>query len=73
VVTGIRRGDAAFDFSYFDAAVGEAAAARKAGFDAALRDSERLLTGWPLLPLPVLGSVILLVFVGVRRRLAEYR
>ncbi len=73
VVTGIRRGDAAFDFSYFDAAVGAAAAARKADFDAALRTGERLLTGWPLLPLPVLGTVVLLVLLGVRKRLAEYR
>jgi hypothetical protein len=73
VVTGIRRGDAAFDFSYFDAAVGAAATARKADFDAALRDGERLLTGWPLLPAPVLGLVVLLVIAGVRKRLAEYR
>ncbi|WP_246594882.1 hypothetical protein [Actinoplanes auranticolor] len=73
VVTGIRRGDAAFDFSYFDAAVGAAATARKAGFDTALRDGERLLTGWPLIPFPVLAAVVLLVLLGVRARLAEYR
>lgn len=73
VVTGIRRGDAAFDFSYFDAAVAAAATARKAEFDTALRDGERLLKGWPVLPLPVGGAVILLVFLGVRGRLAEYR
>ncbi|MFI7547798.1 hypothetical protein [Actinoplanes sp. NPDC049599] len=73
VVTGIRRGDAAFDFFYFDAAIGAAAAARKAGFDVALRDGERLLTGWPLLPVPVLGVVMLLVLGGVRKRLGEYR
>ncbi len=73
VVTGIRRGDAAFDFSYFDAAVGAAATARKADFDAALRDGKRLLTGWPVLPVPVLGLVMLLAFLGVRKRLAEYR
>jgi hypothetical protein len=73
VVTGIRRGDAAFDFSYYDAAVGAEATARKAGFDAALRDGERLLTGWPLLPVPVLALVVLLVGLGVHKRLAEYR
>jgi hypothetical protein len=73
VVTGIRRGDAAFDFSYFDASIGTVAAARKAEFDAALRDGERALTGWPLIPLPVLGAVMLLAVLGVRKRLAEYR
>ena len=73
LVTGIRRGDAAFDFSYFDAAIGAAATARKAGFDTASRDGERLLTGWPWIPLPVLAAVILLAYLGVRRRLAEYR
>lgn len=72
-ITGIRRGDAAFDFSYYDAAAGAAAETRKADFDVALRDGERLLTGWPLVPLPVLGAVILLVLLGVRKRLAEYR
>jgi hypothetical protein len=73
LVTGIRRGDAAFDFSYFDAAIGASATDHKAGFDAALRDGERMLTGWPLIPLPVLGLVILLAALGVRNRLAEYR
>jgi hypothetical protein len=73
LVTGIRRGDAAFDFSYFDAAIGEAATGHKAGFDSALRDGERMLTGWPWVPLPVLGLVILLAGLGVRGRLAEYR
>ncbi|MFB9358264.1 hypothetical protein [Actinoplanes nipponensis] len=73
LVTGIRRGDAAFDFSYYDAAVGADAGARKAGFDAALRDGERVLAGWPLVPLPVVGVVLLLVALGVRKRLAEYR
>jgi hypothetical protein len=73
VVTGIRRGDAAFDFSYFDASIGTVATARKAEFDAALRDGERALTGWPLIPLPVLGVVMLLAVLGVRKRLAEYR
>lgn len=73
LVTGIRRGDAAFDFSYFDAAIGAAAAGHRAGFDAAMRDGERLLAGWPWIPLPVLGLVMLLAGLGVRKRLGEYR
>jgi hypothetical protein len=72
-LTGIRRGDAAFDFSYFDAAVSDAATARKRAFDEALRDTEQLLAGWTVIPLSAMGLVILLVPFGVRKRLAEYR
>jgi hypothetical protein len=72
-LTGIRRGDAAFDFSYYDAAVAAIADERKAAFDAALRDARRLLTGWVVLPVAVLALVVLLVPLSVRRRFAEYR
>jgi hypothetical protein len=72
-LTGIRRGDAAFDFSYFDAAVDEIATARRRDFDAAVDDSERLLAGWTVIPILLVGLVILLVPLGVRKRLAEYR
>jgi hypothetical protein len=72
-LTGIRRGDAAFDFSYFDDAVDQIATARQAAFDSALHDTRRLLTGWTYLPLVAAGLVLLLVPLGVRRRFAEYR
>jgi hypothetical protein len=72
-LTGIRRGDASFDFSYFDAAVGEIAANRKAAFDQAMRDTSALLRGWTLIPLVAMGLVILLVPLSVRRRFEEYR
>jgi hypothetical protein len=72
-LTGIRRGDAAFDFSYFDDAVGRIAAARQASFDEALRSTRRLLAGWTYLPLGVAVLVLVLIPLGVRRRLAEYR
>ena len=72
-LTGIGRGDAAFDFSYYDAAVDQIATTRKAAFDAALHDTETLLTGWAVIPLVAMGVVILLVPLGVRRRFAEYR
>jgi hypothetical protein len=72
-LTGIRRGDASFDFSYFDAAVGEIAADRKAAFDQAMRDSSALLRGWALIPPAAMGLVILLVPLSVRRRFEEYR
>ncbi|WP_433383761.1 hypothetical protein ACQPZX_22255 [Actinoplanes sp. CA-142083] len=73
VLTGIRRGDAAFDFTYFDAAVGEIADERQADFDQAMDDTSTLLTGWAVIPLVVMGLVIVLVPVAVRKRFAEYR
>ncbi|MBB4690544.1 hypothetical protein [Paractinoplanes abujensis] len=72
-LTGIRRGDAAFDFSYYDAAVAGITATRKDRFDRDLRDVEILLTGWPYIPAGVLGLVLLLVPLAVRKRFAEYR
>jgi hypothetical protein len=72
-LTGIRRGDAAFDFSYYDAAVAEIAAARKAAFDRSLDDTRTLLTGWPVIPVVAMAVVMLLIPVSVRRRFAEYR
>ncbi|MEU8818264.1 hypothetical protein [Actinoplanes sp. NPDC048796] len=72
-LTGIRRGDAVFDFSYYDAAVAAIADERRDAFDDALRTTSRLLTGWTWIPVGVLGLVILLVPFSVRRRFAEYR
>jgi hypothetical protein len=72
-LTGIRRGDAAFDFSYFDAAVGEIAASRRASFDDAMSHAETLLTGWAWIPLVAMGLVLVLIPSAVRRRFAEYR
>jgi hypothetical protein len=72
-LTGIRRGDAAFDFSYFDDAVDRVATARQSDFDAALRDTRTLLTGWTEIPLGAAVLVLVLVSLGVRRRFAEYR
>jgi hypothetical protein len=72
-LTGIRRGDAAFDFSYYDAAVAEIATARKAAFDTSLREIRTLLTGWPVIPVVAMAVVILLILLSVRRRFAEYR
>ncbi|MEU4245209.1 hypothetical protein [Actinoplanes sp. NPDC026619] len=72
-LTGIRRGDASFDFAYFDAAVDDIASARSAAFGQALRDSKTLLAGWSWIPVAGLGLVIVLIPPAVRRRFAEYR
>jgi hypothetical protein len=72
-LTGIRRGEAAFDFYYFDAAISELAAAREQAFDLAMRDAEGLLTGWSVIPVVAMAIVIGLLLLGVWPRLAEYR
>jgi hypothetical protein len=72
-LTGIRRGDAAFDFSYFDDAVDQIATARQASFDSTLHSTRQLLTGWTEIPLGAAVLVLILVPLGVRRRFAEYR
>jgi len=72
-LTGIRRGDAAFDFSYYDAAAGRIAVARKAVFDKSVRETRSLLTGWAVIPVAGMAVVVLLILVSVRRRFAEYR
>ncbi|WP_229072904.1 hypothetical protein [Actinoplanes sp. DH11] len=72
-LTGIRRGDAAFDFAYFDAAVATVTDARRLEFDRGLRAAESSLTGAVTVPVVALVLVIVLVALGVRRRLAEYR
>jgi hypothetical protein len=72
-LTGIRRGDAAFDFSYYDAAVGRIADARKSAFDRSMHDVSVLMRGWVVVPPVVMGLVILLVPLAVRKRFAEYR
>ncbi|GAA0472441.1 hypothetical protein Aca07nite_74990 [Actinoplanes capillaceus] len=73
LLTGIRRGDAAFDFAYFDASLAGVTEARKREFDRALRAAERTTTGWVVLPVVTLTLIALLIPYGVRRRLAEYR
>lgn len=72
-LTGIRRGEAAFDFYYYDVAISEISTGHKRAFETSFADAESLLAGWSVIPVAVLGVVILLVPVGVWRRMAEYR
>jgi hypothetical protein len=72
-LVGIARGDAAFDFFYYDTAVSQLSASRKASFDAAVAGARGALAGWTVIPAVLMGAVMLLVLVGIRPRLAEYR
>lgn len=73
VLTGIRRGDAAFDFYYYDTAVSRITAARRLASDAAFRNAQELLTGWTVVPTVPMGIVLLLIPLGVWPRLSEFR
>ena len=78
-LTGLRRGDASFDFFYFDASVSDLAATRRQAFDAAMADARGELTGWgelaglPVVPPVLMLAVMVLAAIGMWRRLAEYR
>ncbi|WP_433790512.1 hypothetical protein [Actinoplanes sp. CA-252034] len=73
LLTGIRRGDAAFDFAYFDASIAEVTETRRQDFDRALRAAEITLTGWSFIPAILLALVLALLPLAVRPRLTEYR
>jgi hypothetical protein len=73
ILTGIRRGDAEFDFSYFDATIAATASDHEQAFDRQFDDTEILFARLLLIPCVLLALVIVLVPLGVRSRLAEYR
>ena len=72
-LTGISRGDAAFDFYYYDTAISQISADRKQAFDAAVVNVRGVLTGWSTVPIVAMGIVLLLVPIGLWPRLSEYR
>ncbi len=72
-LTGIARGDAAFDFAYYDAAAASIAAGHRRSFEASIGQARGNLSGWTIIPLVLMVAVMLLAVIGVRPRLAEYR
>lgn len=72
-LTGISRGDAAFDFYYYDTAISQITADRRQDSVTAFRNAQGLLTGWTIVPIVPMGIVLLLVPLGVWPRLSEYR
>ncbi|WP_309237343.1 hypothetical protein [Actinomadura sp. BRA 177] len=67
------RGTAAADFAQYDRSLQDLAGIHQKAFDEAVKDGDGGTSGWYAV-LPIAGVVIaLLVLVGVRPRLAEYR
>ncbi|MDH2426290.1 hypothetical protein [Sphaerisporangium sp. TRM90804] len=60
-------------FGEYDEALVELIALHRREFDSAVRDGDGALTGWDVGPPAAALAAILLILVGVRPRLAEYR
>lgn len=73
VLTEVGRGDVAFDFWDFSTTLDVLADRRLGDFSAHARDARGALDGWPGIPVGALGAALVLVLLGVRPRLAEYR
>ncbi|MCX4096147.1 hypothetical protein [Nocardia sp. alder85J] len=62
------------DFAFYDDSLNKVVAINQRAFDAAVTDGIDTLSGWNrLLPYSALALIAVLVFLGVRPRLAEYR
>lgn len=66
-------GDSNYLYDQYDQALGRFIGINQRAFEDSVRAGERNLSGWTWLPPAVLLGVMLLVFVGVRPRLSEYR
>lgn len=73
VLTEVGRGDVAFDFWDFATTLDSLAGQQLNDFTAHADDARAALDGWPAVPAGALGLAAVLVVLGVRPRLAEYR
>lgn len=73
VLTEVGRGDVAFDFWDFATTLDGLAGRQLDDFTAHAGDAHASLDGWPAVPAGALGLAAVLVLLGVRPRLAEYR
>lgn len=73
LATGTGSGDSNGRFAAYDSALVDFIGINTTAFTRLVNDGDRLLTRWNWLPDVVLIPVALLVVVGVRPRLAEYR
>ncbi|MFG1810758.1 hypothetical protein [Streptomyces sp. NPDC049040] len=73
VLTEVGRGDVAFDFWDFATTLDSLAGRQLDDFATHADDAHHALDGWPAIPAGALGLAAVLVLLGVRPRLAEYR
>jgi hypothetical protein len=73
VLTEIGRGQVGFDFWDFTTRLAALAERQRADFDTRVGSARADLDAWPAVPAGALGAAAVLVLMGVRPRLAEYR
>lgn len=73
VLTEVGRGQVAFDFWDFATALDALADHQRSDFDLHTGRARSALAGWPAVPAGALAAAAVLVLLGIRPRLAEYR
>lgn len=72
MLTEVPRNHLAFDFFDFNLRLDAVSAAQADIITKRLSAADSAIDGWPALPATALGAALILVFVGVRPRLAEF-
>ncbi|MGW9214499.1 hypothetical protein ACWGR4_47110 [Embleya sp. NPDC055664] len=72
LATNVGRGNLAFDFYDYQTALAVAAEAEHTDFENRTDDAADALTGWPWVPIGILGVCVVLVLASARPRLREY-
>ncbi|MEU0936195.1 MULTISPECIES: hypothetical protein [unclassified Embleya] len=72
LATKVGRGNLAFDFYDYQTALAQVADAELADFEDRTDRADDALTGWPWVPIGVLGVCVVLVAASARPRLLEY-
>ncbi|MCZ4122923.1 hypothetical protein [Streptomyces sp. H39-S7] len=73
VLTEVGRGQVAFDFWDFATTLDALADHQRSDFDLHTARARSALAGWPAVPAGALAAAAVLVLLGIRPRLAEYR
>jgi hypothetical protein len=71
--TSAATGDSDWAFNQYDSALTDLIGINRAAFAGAVQDGKNGLAGWPLVPIGGITIVVVLLVIGVRPRLAEYR
>ncbi|MFC5006287.1 hypothetical protein ACFPIJ_51765 [Dactylosporangium cerinum] len=71
--TSYAPGDSNYAFDQYDQALVVLIDINQRAFDGSIHDGEQELSRWPFVPAGIAAAVLALLFLGLRRRLAEYR
>ncbi|MFG1607909.1 hypothetical protein [Actinoplanes sp. NPDC049265] len=71
--TSYQPGDSNYHFSAYDKELAAWIGINEGWFERSIRDGERQLAGWTIIPAATASTVLVLLVLGVRRRVGEYR